>query len=371
MKALIVPSRFTTDIHKRNLYKTKNIIKSLVKLKVKNILSIFKDHLLNTESYFYSQFPKILGKENVYIVGNLYKEYNNKFNDQYSRYPSLNKNQISLQISYKFVKDNINLFDFILVGIRSGNIGKKIIQIAKKKDIPVIILDYFDDQNVYMDHSLIHRGLKHKHDFDLFFKHDIPINYFDDFTFPLAPMPIDPESYPNFDKKDYERKYDIFYRGRDSHGPRNDRIFLTNILKKEFKNSKIEVINSYKKISIENYCKNFAESKFAFSPSGKVWDSTRHTETAIYNNIPIIPIPDCRLSSDKKITNNHAIIYDPLRVIKDYNYLKDIIEQIKYINSNERIFSEMSLSWKKFVYDNHVLIKKSNYIIEIIKSLIK
>ena len=61
----------------------------------------------------------------------------------------------------------MHLFSFILVGIRSGNIGKEIIKIAKK-NIPVIILDYFDDKDVYSNHSLIHRGLKYKYDFDFF-----------------------------------------------------------------------------------------------------------------------------------------------------------------------------------------------------------
>ena len=168
MKALIIPSQFTTNIHRRGLYKFKNILKSILKSNIQNIKGIYKDHLLNTESYFYSHFPKILGQDNVYAVGRFYNEYTNRHIDQYSRYPSLNKNEITNQVSFNFAKNNLHLFSFILVGIRSGNIGKEIIKIAKKKNIPVIILDYFDDKDVYSNHSLIHRGLKYKYDFDFF-----------------------------------------------------------------------------------------------------------------------------------------------------------------------------------------------------------
>ena len=370
MKALIIPSQFTTNIHRRGLYKFKNILKSILKSNIQNIKGIYKDHLLNTESYFYSHFPKILGQDNVYAVGRFYNEYTNRHIDQYSRYPSLNKNEITNQVSFNFAKNNLHLFSFILVGIRSGNIGKEIIKIAKKKNIPVIILDYFDDKDVYSNHSLIHRGLKYKYDFDFFFKHDIPLDYSDKYTFPLAPMPIDPNSYPSFKHIDEPKKYDIFYRGRSAHGPREDRLFLAKILKEKFKRSKIEEINSYEKISIEDYCKNFAESKFAFSPSGKVWDSTRHTETAVYNNIPIIPIPDCRLSGDNKISSDNSIAYDPKLIIENNNYLNDIIDQINHLLSNGKAYSEVSKNWKKFVYENHTLIKKSRFIIETIKSKI-
>ena len=59
----------------------------------------------------------------------------------------------------------------------------------------------------------------------IFFKHDIPLDYSDKYTFPLAPMPIDPNSYPSFKHIDEPKKYDIFYRGRSAHGPREDRLF--------------------------------------------------------------------------------------------------------------------------------------------------
>ena len=100
MKALIIPSQFTTNIHRRGLYKFKNILKSILKSNIQNIKGIYKDHLLNTESYFYSHFPKILGQDNVYAVGRFYNEYTNRHIDQYSRYPSLNKNEITNQVSF-------------------------------------------------------------------------------------------------------------------------------------------------------------------------------------------------------------------------------------------------------------------------------
>lgn len=371
MKALIIPSQFTTTIHRRNLYKFKNILKSSLKFNFKNLLNIYKDHLLSTESYFYSHFPEVLGSNNVFILGHFYKEYTNEYFDEFTRYPSINKNQICNFLSYKTAVDDLTKFDFILIGIRSSNIGRNIAKLAKKKNIPVVILDYFDDKQVYQNHMLMHRGLKYGFDFDIFFKHDIPLDYQDKFTFPLAPMPIDPNSYLNIFDKNEIKKYDIFYRGRNNHGPRDDRKYLSNILKQNFKNSKIENIDSYEKISLRDYCKNFAQSKLAFSPSGKVWDSTRHTETAIYGNIPILPIPDCKITGSETISSNHAILYNPAKIMKDGVYLNQVIERIKFILNDERKYLQIANNWKNFVLSNHTLSKKSEYIINSIKLLIK
>ena len=90
----------------------------------------------------------------------------------------------------------------------------------------------------------------------------------------------------------------------------------------------------------------------------------------MYNNIPIIPIPDCRLSGDNKINSDNSIAYDPKLIIENNNYLNDIIDQINHLLSNGKAYSEVSKNWKKFVYENHTLIKKSRFIIETIKSKI-
>ena len=49
-------------------------------------------------------------------------------------------------------------------------------------------------------------------------------------------------------------------------------------------------------------------SKIAFSPSGKN-NSTRHSECAIYKNIPLIKEPNCKLANGLKINESNSIIY--------------------------------------------------------------
>ena len=76
----------------------------------------------------------------------------------------------------------------------------------------------------------------------------------------------------------------------------------------------------------------------------------------MYNNIPIIPIPDCRLSGDNKISSDNSIAYDPKLIIENNNYLNDIIDQINHLLSNGKAYSEVSKNWKSlFMKTIHLL----------------
>ena len=111
------------------------------------------------------------------------------------------------------------------------------------------------------------------------------------------------------------------------------------------------------------------ESKIIFSPSGKVWDSVRHAETAIYNSVPLISKPYCKLANDIEINETNSIFY---RVklqnnsfqIEDVNSLK---EKIEVILNNKKKYEEISAAWAKEMFLKNTLSKRAEYVINIIK----
>ena len=116
-----------------------------------------------------------------------------------------------------------------------------------------------------------------------------------------------------------------FFRGRSDHVQENDRISLTNEIKSKFKDTKIENISAFEKISLLEYVKPLAKSKIGFSPSGKVWDSTRHAEIGKYNCVPLIPEPNCEVVS--KLVKNDINI--------SYNLEKNRSGGLEVVNANE------------------------------------
>ena len=101
------------------------------------------------------------------------------------------------------------------------------------------------------------------------------------------------------------------------------------------------------------------DSKIAFSPSGKVWDSTRHSECAIYRNIPLIRQPNCKLANDLSINENNSIIY---QIKQTNNYFDEIVEKVKFILNKEEEYLRISENWHREIIKKNTLIERSRYI---------
>ena len=80
-------------------------------------------------------------------------------------------------ITWTVKKNLFKIFDCIIFGSRVSKKVNKILNIAKKNDILKVLVDHFDDQNIYFSNNYekyLYDNYKFKHDFDLMFKHDLP-----------------------------------------------------------------------------------------------------------------------------------------------------------------------------------------------------
>ena len=373
MKILIVPSLYITDIESRAFAKIKSISKSLITLNYRSFLININNNMLCTEHYNYESIVDVCGFENVYIFGTYNKEYLEDV-PMYSRYPSLHNSKKINKISFNDIVQNIKSFDAIIVGIKTSKKGHLIRELAIKNNVFVALLDYFDHEDMYSSTDIkknIFRNLRPHYDFNIFFKHDIPLFFDDEIIRPLSPMPIKIDNYPMIKKKLFSEKYlDISFSGRSHTHNNNFRNKFSDKLKNIFLNSYFKFIKSYQKISTINYCNILNDTKIAFTPAGKVWDSTRHAETAVYGCVPLIPIPNCRLTPGILINNENSINFDSKDLLNNKNKLNLILDRINSVLSSRSLFEKLSMNWTNTVLDNLTFFKRSEFIISSIKNKI-
>ena len=134
---------------------------------------------------------------------------------------------------------------------------------------------------------------------------------------------------------------------------------LLEYLYKNIDNFKLKLIEPHEKISLQEYCDYMNDSKIAFSPSGKVWDSTRHSECAVYKNIPLIKKPNCMLANGLNINENNSIIYN---LTKTNDNFSEILEKVKFFLNNENECIKISENWHNEMITKNTLIERSRYI---------
>jgi|694.fasta_scaffold27462_4 hypothetical protein len=376
MKILILPSHYITNYNHRN--------KRIILTYLKNILTKFefnfeyaKQFYYLMEHYHYSHIPKILGEKNTFIIGDYYKDYSRATIPQNTRYPSLHNSPKATHISFKEAINNLTKFDAVIIGMRSGNEGIELRKIAKKKNVFVAYLDYTDHPDVYRkslieNKDLMYRGLDKEKDFNILFKHDIPINYEDKNLYSICPMPINFENYPKLQNKRFnEKKINISFLGRLHSELQKERSFLADYIETNFNRTYFKrfAINDVNRLTLDDYAEIMNDSKIIFSPSGKVWDSVRHAEAAIYNCVPLISKPYCKLANDIRINENNSIFYKVILYnnsfqIEDVNSLKEKIDKIL---NNQKKYEEISSAWSKEMVLKNTLTKRAEYIINIIK----
>jgi len=373
VKILIVPSLYITDIESRTLAKIKSISKSLITLNYQSLLININNNMLCTEHYNYESIVDVCGFQNVYIFGSYYKEYLEDVT-AYSRYPSLHNSKKINTINFDDIIQNIKSFDAIIVGIKTSRKGHFIRELAIKNNIFVALLDYFDHESVYSFtdvKKIIFRKFRPHYDFNIYFKHDMPIFFNDEIIRPLSPMPIKIDNYPIIKKKNFfEKNLDISFSGRNHYHNNNFRKLFSDQLKNFFIKSYFKFVKGYQKISTINYCNILNDTKIAFTPAGKVWDSTRHAETAVYGCVPLIPIPNCKLTPGMSINDENSINFDNKDLLNDKDKLHIILERIKSVLLSRSLFEKLSKNWNKTVLNNLTFLKRSEFIISSIKNKI-
>jgi hypothetical protein len=373
-KILIVPASYITNYRNRKILPYKNIIKHIFQRNFHEILSEFKKDYLCTEMYHYGDIPKVLGEKNTWILGNYYNEYATNVMDPNTRYISLHNTTPGTHINFKDAFNNLHDFDALLISIRSGKAGEKLRKKAKKLNIFVGIIDYFDDLEIYKNKSIknLTRNLIYNQDFDIYFKHDIPKGMAEEWLFPLAPMPLRIENYPDLETNWSKKNVPVFYSGRNSHKPRKDRLIITDAIQKHISGSRIKNIAPFEELKVSDYLHNLQNAKICFSPSGKVWDSTRHVELAVYKNVPLIPVPDCETvgSVVKDSINCISYNFDPQKSLSSID-TKEIIEKINFYIKNDTQLKIIAENWNSDIIESHTTIARANYIINSFENSIK
>ena len=368
MKILIIPSLFITDFKSRYFQLFKSFLKKNIIDKEFKSFAELNSHFTSAEHYNYSNIVNLNGKNNTYILGNYYEEYILKSVPKYSRYPSSHNTPLGNHINLKQAFSILNELDCILVGIKSFRYFSNFLSRARSKNILISIIDYYDDKEIYDIENLsdkrLTRNFIYKEDFDLFFKHDIPINKNKDYLYSVCPMPINFHNYPKLKLKNLkDRNFNVFFSGRKHLADHPERVNLLDYLHKNIDNFKLKVINPHEKISIKEYCDYMSQSKIAFTPSGKVWDSTRHSECAIYKNIPLIKEPNCMLANDINIDESNSIIY---KLDKMNNNFSEIAEKVKFFLDNDNESIKISENWHNEMITKNTLVERSKYIYKIL-----
>ena len=372
MKILIVPSEYVTDLHDRRKNKILGIISNIRSLNLKNAYAFYKSHYLSTEHYYYGDFVNVVGYDNVAIVGKYYKEYSAQKLNPYTLYPSLFNTPAVREISYKEALNEIGQFDVIFLGGRCGIAGEAIRMEALSKDKFIVQLDYQDDKEIYKypTDKMLTRGKVYGRDYHIYFKHDIPLGMLSERVKPIAPMPIRIENYPKINCEWSQKVNNIFYSGRIYHGARSDRADLVKKISSKVPKSNIKYTESNTITSIYEYASNLSTSKIALTPSGKVWDSTRHCEVGIYNCAPLIPEPDCEIVGSAIKNGVNAISYQ-MKLSNFTGELEiddsdDLVGRInEYLSSNQKL-QLIADNWSKEIKANHTTLARAEYLVNCI-----
>ena len=331
---------------------------------------------ITSEFNHYGEIVNILGKDNVYSIERYHQSYSTFEPESFSKYikwenyPSNFGYPTPQFISKSKIAINLHKFDAILASINCGKDIRKYLRLAKSKNVKVFLFDNFDHPEIYTDNNQdIFRGFK-SNEFDFFFKKDIPLNNYDYRLFPIAPVPIKSETLISvkMDNTNQCNNIDLFFIGACHSRTRSDRLEILNNLAKDFKNSLIRI--NADKVSKDEYEKIAASSKILISPVGIIWCSYRHTEFAKYKKPVILPVPNCKTVNNYFIDGVNCILYktefrNNQWVISDYN---ELVDKINFYLSNPIKANEMGQNYYEMINDFHTTRKRSEYIINTIKS---
>tara|TARA_Y100001963_G_scaffold154424_1_gene243175 strand:- start:629 stop:1702 length:1074 start_codon:yes stop_codon:yes gene_type:complete len=354
-------------------------------MKIKKILIVPADRvvmnspvklLYSGEFIFYSDIPKVLGKENTYVYGT-YSRHLTKGIPNDCPYPSCHNAPVPTFVDNSNVDDILSSVDVVLISVLAKERGDYITKQARKSNKPIVLFDFPDHETNYGSDDVSKKlcyGKKLGDDYDLYFKKDLPLGYSTEFILPIAPVPVRPESF-NF--KQLEKKHSIFYSGRGhgatSHpGYQKDRKQTVNLIKGSgIKNIKFALHGTNASfMSTRDYWDNMSKSMLCLSPSGRVWDSFRHTETGLLTDTGLIaPKPWTHTTGPELKDGVNSILYDTELVGNKYSLVNEneLLEKIKYYLDNPSECHRIAKKWSEDVHSGHTIYARSKYIIETIE----
>jgi len=368
-KILIIPSSKIVQPIKRGI--VNNILKVVrdFKLKLKPNFFVYDGEML-----FYSDIPRILGKENVFILDKYYPYLLLRNTPDNCPYPVFANNPEATFIGQEKIKNTLNKVDVVLVSTRSGSKGQAVVKDARQKNIPIVMIDFHDHDEIFASVNIkkdCFRGFIKGKDFDIYFKKDIPLGYKSEILFPLSPLPVRVEA---FKKLIMVKDINIFYSGRsriDLCQP--DREESISVIKKNFKNLKILEHETRKTFPTrKKYWEYISRSKIAVSPSGRVWDSFRHCEIGLANKTALaIPKPYVETIGPDLKDGVNSILYD-IKIKDGRAHLineKEFKDKLNYYLNSKIERERLADRWTEDVKNGHTVYARSKYIIKTIEKI--
>ncbi len=367
-KILIVPSNKTIQPIKNGAII--NLLKIARNIKLKLNPSYF---VYDGEMLFYSDIPKILGEKNVFVLDKYHPYLLSKKIPYNCPYPAFTSAPQTVFISKEEVNNIINEVDVVLVSTRAGNRGKLVIEEARRREIPIALIDFHDHDEIFTSTSFekdCFRGFVKGKDFNIYFKKDIPLGHKSDILFPLSPLPVRADSFKTLIM---EKDIDIFYSGRsrtDLCQP--DRGESIDIIKKNFKNLKILEHETRKTFPTrKKYWEYISRSNISISPSGRVWDSYRHCEIGLANKTALVaPRPYVETVGPALRDGVNSILYD-IEVINGRAHLinkGEFVSKLKYYLNSPIELENLANKWTNDVKQGHTVYARSKYIIKTIEN---
>src|SRR3989344_3617716 len=303
--------------------------------------------LYDAELQRYADIPAILGRENAFVYGALYPHLHDTRIPETSPYPSCHGSPSGTIVYGPDIPSVIGKIDAVLVSVRAGERGEECIREARRRDVPVAIIDAYDHQSNYGAADIrkeLFRGYEPKKHFDLYFKNDLPLGYRADDVLPLAPCPLRPESY-GF--RALGKDTDIFFSGKVRNRDQADGPAVLNLVAGAFPGAKLLGHTTHSTfLTLLEYWDLLARAKIALSPSRFVWDSFRHCEAALAPGTALVaPKPYVETTGPPLRDGVNAVLYDTEFDRADGKFhLKngaDLVEKIRYylehVDARERL----------------------------------
>jgi len=323
----------------------------------------------DAEILFYSDIPLVLGSENVFQFGEYPSQLHFKRVPSNSPYPSCHGTPRATIVRHDEIADILEKVDALLVSTRAGTRRDVVVPLARKKGIPVALLDFQDHHANYGAADIrkeLTYGFRRGRDYDLYFKKDLPLGYATDCIRPLAPVPVRPES---FAIPEMGKDVDVFYSGRSRAGCQADRGETVELVKENFHNTLIKEHAQGRGsfMTTHEYWRSIARSKMALSPSGKVWDSLRHCEVGLARGTALIaPRPYVETVGPKFEDGKNSILYDT-KFREGKYHLKnpsELVGKIKHFLSDDASREALASAWVKDVREGHTVFARSRYLVE-------
>lgn len=335
-------------------------------------------HAYHAELLFWADLPILLGTENVFMLGELWPQLHDPVVPKHCPWPSFHPSPPWTSISDDEVDDVLEQVDVVLLSPvvdkarREPVVRTRVINAARRHGVPIAVLDALDHEDSYaaVDYeATVVRGLRRGRDFDVYFKKDLLVGHSTDSIFPLAPMPIRPESYRfNVMPKDI----DIFYSGRPRSLSQPDRGETVALVKGSFPRAHVMEHEGFTTlISNQQYHDLFARSRIALCPSGRGWDSWRFGIAGLAPHTAVVaPKPYCETVGPALKDGVNAILYE-VEFRDGKSYLKDCLglrERIAYYLDRPAELVRMADAWAADVRVGHTILARSRYVIERLES---